>query len=143
MNAPSPSLQATAGRSLLKCSQNLLYYWFVSRSRLRLALQVPLFHLYSLVEWIHRMVFLSHDYFVQGPESITDVKNLNLLATITNTGNETLKLLNDPLGPLSELPAHTFSITDTSGRQPIFTGIKVCRRVRRWAINIRIKMIIR
>ena len=82
---------------------------------------------------IVQSLVLSHHFAVQGPDTITDIKHLNLLATITNTGDETLKLLNDPLGPLSELPAHTFSIADASGRQPIFTGIKVCHRTQQWA----------
>jgi peptidyl-Lys metalloendopeptidase len=56
---------------------------------------------------------------------VTDVENLKLVATVTNTGTETLKILNDPLSPLSKLPAKTFTITDASGRSPIFTGIKV------------------
>lgn len=52
------------------------------------------------------------------------VENLKVVATVTNTGDETLKILNDPLGPLSKLPANTFIISDTKGASPKFTGIK-------------------
>ncbi|KAF8963005.1 peptidyl-Lys metalloendopeptidase [Flammula alnicola] len=62
---------------------------------------------------------------VTGPESVASVENLNIVATITNTGDETVKVLNDPSGPLSKLPTDTFAITDATGAQPSFTGIKV------------------
>lgn len=62
---------------------------------------------------------------VAGPDTVEGVKNLKVVATVTNTGDQTLKLLNDPRGPLSKLPADTFSITDSSGKSPKFTGIKV------------------
>lgn len=56
---------------------------------------------------------------------MANVENLKVVATITNTGDETLKILNDPRGPLSPLPANTFAITDANGASPNFTGIKV------------------
>jgi len=62
---------------------------------------------------------------VTGPESVTDVENLTVVATVTNTGDETLKLLNDPEGPLSQAPTDTFSITDASGTGPTFTGMLI------------------
>lgn len=55
---------------------------------------------------------------------MTDVENLTVVATITNTGDESLKILNDPRSPLSKLPADTFTITDAAGSRPAFTGIK-------------------
>ena len=60
-----------------------------------------------------------------GPESVKGVENFKVVATVTNTGDEALKLLNDPRGPLSKMPADTFAITDASGKSPKFTGIKV------------------
>lgn len=62
---------------------------------------------------------------VAGPEAVTGVDNLKVKATITNTGDEILKILNDPNSPLSTLPANTFKITDAKGVAPAFTGIKV------------------
>lgn len=54
------------------------------------------------------------------------VDNFNVLATVINTGSDTLKILNDPRGPLSRRPTNIFSITDaSSGAKPAFTGVKV------------------
>ncbi|KAF8235029.1 peptidyl-Lys metalloendopeptidase [Tricholoma matsutake] len=61
---------------------------------------------------------------VTGSDTITDVENLKVVTTITNTGTETLKLLNDPLSPLSKLPAKTFTIADARGHSPAFVGIR-------------------
>jgi hypothetical protein len=44
---------------------------------------------------------------------------------VTNTGDETLKILNDPRGPLSKIPTDTFVITDAAGSNPDFTGVRV------------------
>ncbi|KAF8167476.1 deuterolysin M35 metalloprotease [Crassisporium funariophilum] len=60
-----------------------------------------------------------------GPSSVTGVENLKVVATITNTGDETLKVLNDPRGLLSKRPANKFAIADAKGVRPAFTGIKV------------------
>lgn len=62
---------------------------------------------------------------LSGPDDVSDVADLKLTATLTNTGDSTLKLLNDPRGPLNTLPADTFDITDASGNTPAFTGIKL------------------
>ncbi|KAH9486376.1 Peptidyl-Lys metalloendopeptidase [Psilocybe cubensis] len=62
---------------------------------------------------------------LKGPSSVTGVENLKITATITNTGTETLKILNDPRSLLSKRPANKFSITDGKGTRPSFTGIKV------------------
>ncbi|KAF7793420.1 hypothetical protein EIP86_004532 [Pleurotus ostreatoroseus] len=43
---------------------------------------------------------------------------------MTNTGDETLMLLNDPRGPLSKIPAETFSIVHESDDAPQFVGVK-------------------
>ncbi|KAF9467834.1 hypothetical protein BDZ94DRAFT_1376555 [Collybia nuda] len=61
---------------------------------------------------------------VTGPDAVNTVENLKVVTTVTNTGDETLKILNDPLGPLSKLPANTFTISDAKGASPKFTGIK-------------------
>ncbi|TFK72457.1 zincin [Pluteus cervinus] len=61
---------------------------------------------------------------ITGPSVVDGVPNLKVSATLTNTGDESLKILNDPLSPLSTIPANTFSITNTAGTTPYFTGIK-------------------
>ncbi|KAF9502271.1 peptidyl-Lys metalloendopeptidase [Pleurotus eryngii] len=61
---------------------------------------------------------------VAGPDSVNGVDNLKIVTTLVNTGDETLKILNDPRGPLSTLPTDTFSITDATGARPAFTGVK-------------------
>ena len=63
--------------------------------------------------------------FSPGPPAVDSVEHLKIVATITNTGDETLKVLNDPRGPLNKLPTDTFVITDAKGAQPSFTGIKL------------------
>lgn len=55
---------------------------------------------------------------------MTDVNHLKVVATLTNTGDETLRLLNDPLSPLSRLPANTFAISNPNGAAPAFVGIR-------------------
>ncbi|KAK7037540.1 hypothetical protein VNI00_011032 [Paramarasmius palmivorus] len=62
---------------------------------------------------------------VTGPESVDGVDNLKVVASLQNTGDETLKILKDPRGVLSTLPTETFGITDVQGVTPGFTGIKV------------------
>ena len=62
---------------------------------------------------------------VTGADAVDGVENFKVTATLTNTGDETLKLLNDPRGALHTLPANTFAITNDSGASPSFTGVKV------------------
>ncbi|KAL0566820.1 hypothetical protein V5O48_015184 [Marasmius crinis-equi] len=62
---------------------------------------------------------------VHGPAEVDGVHNLKVTATLTNTGNETLKLLNDPRGPLSHIATNTFSILSSSGSKPNFNGVKL------------------
>ena len=62
-----------------------------------------------------------------GPQSVNSVSDLNVVATISNVGEETLKVLSHPHSPLSsDLPANIFQIrrTDT-GAQPSFMGARV------------------
>ncbi|KAF9529058.1 hypothetical protein CPB83DRAFT_765596 [Crepidotus variabilis] len=61
---------------------------------------------------------------VSGPATVDGVNNLKVVTTVTNTGAEAVKVLNDPNGPLSRLPTNTFSITDASGTTPAFSGVK-------------------
>ncbi|CAE6441345.1 unnamed protein product [Rhizoctonia solani] len=58
------------------------------------------------------------------PNSATDVDNLSLTTTLTNTGSETLTLLNDPRTVLSSARTETFTLTNGSG-SPDFIGIRV------------------
>ena len=62
---------------------------------------------------------------VSGPAAVDGVDNLKVTTTVTNTGDETLKLLKDPRGALSTIPANTFDITTDSGERPSFIGYKV------------------
>ena len=52
-------------------------------------------------------------------------KNLKVTATIVNTGEGALKLLNDPRSVLSPFPEDTFTITDPSGSRLPFSGATV------------------
>ncbi|CAE6336404.1 unnamed protein product [Rhizoctonia solani] len=61
---------------------------------------------------------------VTGPSAVTDVDNLTVKATVTNTGSETVKLLKDPRTVLSDWRTNAFAIESTAGT-PAFTGIKV------------------
>ena len=56
---------------------------------------------------------------------INGLENLRVTTTVLNTGDETLKLLNDPRGVLSSFPENTFNITDATGSRPLFNGAKV------------------
>ncbi|KAJ3488200.1 hypothetical protein NLI96_g3033 [Meripilus lineatus] len=63
---------------------------------------------------------------VTGPDAVDGVDNLKVITTLINTGDETLKLLNNPLGPLSKMPTNTFAIiNEQSGGVPRFNGVKV------------------
>ncbi|KAF6745355.1 hypothetical protein DFP72DRAFT_856493 [Ephemerocybe angulata] len=61
---------------------------------------------------------------VEGASSVTDVDNFKVSAILTNTGDETLKILNDPSGPLSNLPTDSFSIVNSQGSSARFAGAK-------------------
>ena len=62
--------------------------------------------------------------FLIGPTSVASVEDLKVNTVLTNNGDETIKVLKDPLGPLSQLPAETFTIESEGGAQPAFMGIK-------------------
>ena len=66
-----------------------------------------------------------------GPDLNADgLENLEVAATITNSGDETLRLLNDPRGVLSPFPENSFTITDATGSRPVFNGAKIKSLVR-------------
>lgn len=56
---------------------------------------------------------------------ITDVDNLRVAATVSNTGSETLRILRDPRSPLSSWPTETFGVVNTDGSRAAFSGVKV------------------
>lgn len=62
---------------------------------------------------------------VSGPRTIKGVENIKLVTTAINTGDETLKLFNDPNSPLSLAQMDTFNIKDPASRKPLFTGIDI------------------
>ena len=57
--------------------------------------------------------------------NVDGLQNLKVTTTITNTGDEILKLLNDPRGVLDPFPGNSFTITDASGSRPSFVGATV------------------
>ncbi|KAG8698898.1 hypothetical protein FRC09_006951 [Ceratobasidium sp. 395] len=57
--------------------------------------------------------------------AITDVDDLHVVATVSNTGTETLRLLRDPRSPLSQYPTETFGVINSKGARAAFSGIKV------------------
>ncbi|KAK0463699.1 peptidyl-Lys metalloendopeptidase [Desarmillaria tabescens] len=62
---------------------------------------------------------------LSGADSVVDVENLSVSATLTNTGNTTMKILNDPSSILSPtFSTNTFAINSASG-SPSFVGMKV------------------
>ncbi|KAF8905692.1 peptidyl-Lys metalloendopeptidase [Mucidula mucida] len=62
---------------------------------------------------------------LSGVDSVVDVANLGVSATLTNTGDETLKILNEPTSLLSPYATNSFGISSASGAVPAFNGIKV------------------
>ncbi|KAF9463910.1 hypothetical protein BDZ94DRAFT_577573 [Collybia nuda] len=62
---------------------------------------------------------------ISGPDVVSDVKNLRLKVTVTNTGQEALKLINEPGSPLITSPTDSFLITGPTKVNPTFAGISV------------------
>ena len=56
---------------------------------------------------------------------VDGLQNLEVTVTVFNTGDQTLKLLNDPRGVLSSFPEHSFTITNGNGSHPLFSGARV------------------
>ena len=73
--------------------------------------------------------YISHTIcvFIAFPslEVVNAMEHLKVVATITNTGNETLKVLNDSRAPLNRVPTNTFVINDLKGVQLLFMGINL------------------
>ncbi|KAF8174093.1 deuterolysin M35 metalloprotease [Pholiota molesta] len=62
---------------------------------------------------------------ITGLDIFEKLEDLRVLATVTNMGNKTMRILNDPRGSLSDFPTDTFKITDRNGVQPRFKGVKL------------------
>ncbi|KAK7438459.1 hypothetical protein VKT23_018072 [Stygiomarasmius scandens] len=62
---------------------------------------------------------------VSGPELAKGVDNLKVTTTLTNTGSDSLQLLNDPRSLLTTTPTNSFRISSSSGASPAFNGMKV------------------
>ncbi|KAJ7166974.1 peptidyl-Lys metalloendopeptidase [Mycena filopes] len=62
---------------------------------------------------------------LSGPTEVTSVGALHVVATLVNTGDEELKLLNDPRTVLHTFETDTFAITDATGASPAFKGALV------------------
>ncbi|KAJ7082332.1 hypothetical protein C8R44DRAFT_722421 [Mycena epipterygia] len=59
---------------------------------------------------------------LSGPTSVSSVSALQVVATLVNTGDEELKLLNDPRTVLHTFETDTFAISDAAGNAPAFKG---------------------
>jgi peptidyl-Lys metalloendopeptidase len=57
--------------------------------------------------------------------NVDGVENLDVTTTITNTGGERIKLLNDPRGVLDPFHEDSFYITNATGAHPLFKGATV------------------
>ncbi|KAF4622417.1 hypothetical protein D9613_009126 [Agrocybe pediades] len=65
---------------------------------------------------------------LSGPEYVRKIQDLKVVATITNTGSETLRILQDPNTILSDAPTEKFSVvTDERGEGEglTFIGMRV------------------
>ena len=60
-----------------------------------------------------------------GPEVVWDVSHFDVSTRIINTGDETLRLLNDPRTPLSPFATNSFVVTNSNGLYPSFNGARV------------------
>ncbi|KAG6917127.1 hypothetical protein DXG01_003793 [Tephrocybe rancida] len=60
---------------------------------------------------------------VSGPPAVINAENMKITTTVTNTGDKTLTVLNEPKSPLTSLPADTFKIFDRTGASLAFTGV--------------------
>ena len=62
----------------------------------------------------------------KGPHAISDVADLKLTTTVTNTSDSTLTLVNDPSGVLSSNhPTERHNVVHSSGAEPKFKGVRV------------------
>ena len=71
-------------------------------------------------------VFLSSNPPLQpGPVLVDGSSHLAMVTTLTNTGDETLEILNDPETILSNLATDSFVIKNAEGTSPEFIGYMV------------------
>jgi len=52
-------------------------------------------------------------------------ENTNVITTVANTGDKSVKLLKDPRGVLDSFPEDSFTITGPAGSHPSFNGARV------------------
>ncbi|PPQ64033.1 hypothetical protein CVT24_008846 [Panaeolus cyanescens] len=62
---------------------------------------------------------------VSAPSDVSGVENLKVTARITNVGDETIKLLEDPRSLASKFPVNKFKVANARGVRPAFSGAKV------------------
>ncbi|KAF9554856.1 zincin [Agrocybe pediades] len=64
---------------------------------------------------------------LSGPEYVRKIQDLKVVATITNTGSETLRILQDPNTILSDAPTEKFSVVNKRGEGEglTFIGMRV------------------
>jgi peptidyl-Lys metalloendopeptidase len=60
---------------------------------------------------------------------VNGIEQLEIIATVVNTDNKTLKLLNDPRGVLDPFPGNSFNIVNAAGSCPLFHGAVVIPRL--------------
>ncbi|TFK72453.1 peptidyl-Lys metalloendopeptidase [Pluteus cervinus] len=61
---------------------------------------------------------------VTGPTAVDGASNFKVITEMTNTGDEHMKLINDPRTPLSDIPTNTFHITNANNISPDFAGAR-------------------
>ena len=59
------------------------------------------------------------------PSSLTDVSALEVITTVTNTGDEEVTLLKDPRTVLSSWATQSFVVTGENGVEAKFNGVAV------------------
>ena len=59
-----------------------------------------------------------------GPESVADVGDLKVTLTVTNMGQEPVKILHEPNGAMSNAATDKFIIANEQNNRPQFQGIK-------------------
>ncbi|KAF9033592.1 deuterolysin M35 metalloprotease [Panaeolus papilionaceus] len=62
---------------------------------------------------------------LSAPTDVSGVQNLKVTARITNVGDETIKLLEDPRSLASKSPVNKFKVANRRGGRPSFNGIKI------------------
>ena len=59
---------------------------------------------------------------ISGAENFSGIESAVVKATLTNTGDEVAKILNEPNTVLSKMETNTFAISNLEGVTPKFTG---------------------